>query len=122
MTFADKISNIHQLTKEQYDQLIMNSITSNYKKANNSIKNQINMAVKNFVRDKEIMKRMETNEDNNRFITTKVHKENFDNHSAFRLIHPAEKELRRIRQIDIRQNQQKSQPKTNSSINVRIPT
>ena len=99
MTFADKISNIHQLTKEQYDQLIMNSITSNYKKANNSIKNQINMAVKNFVRDKEIMKRMETNEENNRFITTKIHKENFDNHSAVRLIHPAEKELRRISKL-----------------------
>ena len=48
MTFWKKISNIYQLTKEQYDQLIMNSITSNYKKANNSIKKaQTNMATKN---------------------------------------------------------------------------
>ena len=42
MTFADKISNMYRLTKEQYDQLIMNSITSNYKKANNNIKRNPN--------------------------------------------------------------------------------
>ena len=42
MTFADNISNIHQLTKEQYDQIIMNFITCNYKKANNNIKRNPN--------------------------------------------------------------------------------
>ena len=57
------------------------------------------MTGKNFVRDKEIIKRMETNEENNSFITIKIHKENFDNHSAVRLIHPAEKELRRISKL-----------------------
>ena len=68
----------------------MNSITCNYKKVNNNIKRQINMAGKNFIRDKEIIKRMETNEENNSFITIKTHQENFDNHSTVRLIHPAE--------------------------------
>ena len=38
MTFADKISNMYRLIKEQYDKLIMNSITSTYKKANSNIK------------------------------------------------------------------------------------
>ena len=42
----------------------MNSITSNCKKVNNNIKIQINMAEKNFIRDKEIIKRMETNGEN----------------------------------------------------------
>ena len=60
----------------------MNSVTSKYEKVNNTIKNQINMTGKNFVRDKEIIKRMETNEENNSFITIKIHKENFDNYSA----------------------------------------
>ena len=63
----------------------MNSITCNYKKVNNNIKRQINMAGKNFIRDKEIIKRMETNEENNSFITIKTHKEDFDNHSTVRL-------------------------------------
>ena len=40
MTFAGKTSNMYRLTKEQYDQLIMNSITFTYKKANNNIKNK----------------------------------------------------------------------------------
>ena len=68
----------------------MNSITCNYKKVNNNIKRQINMAGKNFIRHKEIIKRMETNEENNSFITIKTHQENFDNHSTVRLIHPVE--------------------------------
>ena len=80
MTFADKTSNMYRLTKEQYGQLIMNYITSTYKKANSNIKKQINMAGKNLTRDKEVMKRMETNKEGNRFITIKHQKENFDNH------------------------------------------
>ena len=78
MTFADKTSNMYRLTKEQYDQLIMNSVTSYYKKE--SIKKQINMVGKNLMRDKEVIKRMETNEEGNSFMTIKDHKENFDNH------------------------------------------
>ena len=108
MTFADKISNMYRLTKEQYDQLIMNSLMSNYKKANNNIKKQINMAGKKLIMDKEIIKRMETNKENNSFITIKIHKENFDNHSTVRLVHPAEKELWRISKLILDKNSQKS--------------
>ena len=100
MAFADKFSNVYQLTKEQYDQLIMNSITSNYKKANNSIKNtQINMAGKKLMRDKEIIQQMEKNDEDNSFITIKVLKENFDNHSTVGLIYPAKNELERINKL-----------------------
>ena len=77
----------------------MNSITSTYKKANNSIKKQINMTGKNLMRDKEVIKRMETNEDGNRFITIKDHNENFDNHPTVRLINPAKNELGRISKL-----------------------
>ena len=49
------------------------------------------MTGKDFVRDKEIIKRMETNEENNSFITIKIHK--------LLIIHPAEKELRRISKL-----------------------
>ena len=99
MTFADKTSNMYRLTKEDYDQLIMNSITSTYKKANNSIKKQINMTGKNLMRDKEVIKRMETNEEGNRFITIKDHKENFDNHPTVQLINPAKNKLGRISKL-----------------------
>ena len=74
MTFADKTSNMHRLTKELYDKLIMNSITSTCKKANSNIKKQINKVGKNLMRDKEVIKRMETNEEGSSFITIKDHK------------------------------------------------
>ena len=62
------------INKEQYDQLVMSPIISNYKKANNNIKKQINMAGRNLMRDKKVIIRMETNEEGNSFITIKDHK------------------------------------------------
>ena len=63
----------------------MNSITSTYKKANNNIKKQINMAGKKFNEGQEVIKQMETNKEGNSFITIKDHKENFNNHPTVRL-------------------------------------
>ena len=99
MTFTDNTSNMYPLTKEQYDKLIMKSITSTYKKANSNIKKQINKSGKNLMRDKEVIKRMETNEDGNSFITIKDHKEYFDNHPTVRLINPAKNELGRTSKL-----------------------
>ena len=62
---------MYRLTKEQYDQLIMNSVTSTYRKANSNIKKQINKAGKNLMKNKEVIKRMETSEESNSFITIK---------------------------------------------------
>ena len=88
-----------RLTKEQYDQLIMNSITSTYRKANSNIKKQISKTGKNLMRDKEVKKRMEPNEEGNIFFTIKDHKENFSNHLTVRLINPAKNELGRISKL-----------------------
>ena len=88
MTSADKTLNTCRLTKEQYDQLIMNSITSTCKNPNNNIKKQITMAEESLMRDKEVIKRMETNEE-----AIKDHKENFDNHPTVQLMNPAKNEL-----------------------------
>ena len=51
------------------------------------------------MRDKEVTKWMETNEEGNSFITIKDHKANFDNQSTVRLINPAKNELGRIRKL-----------------------
>ena len=55
-----------------------------------------NMVGKNLMRDKEVIKRMETNKEGNSFNTIKDHKENFDNHPTVWLVNPAKKELGRI--------------------------
>ena len=41
LTPADKTTNLYRLTKEQYDQLKMNAITSTYKKGNAKLKEKI---------------------------------------------------------------------------------
>ena len=51
------------------------------------------------MRDKELIKRMETNVEGNSFVTIKNHKENFDNHATVRLINPAKNELGRISKL-----------------------
>ena len=94
-----KTSNMYRLTKERYDQLIVNSVTSTYKKANNNIKKQINMTGKSLIGDKNAIKRTETNEEGNRFTTIKDHKENFDNYPTVRLISPTKSELERISKL-----------------------
>ena len=99
MTFAYKTSNMYRLTKKKYGQLIMNSITSTYKKANSNIKKQTNKARKNLIRDKEVIKRVETNEEGNGFVTIKDHKKFFDNHPTVQLINPAKNELGRISKL-----------------------
>ena len=99
MTFADKTSNMYRLSKSEYDKLIMDSITSKYKKANTNIKKQINMAGKNLMKNQEVIKRMQINEESNSFITLKDHKENFENHPTVRLINPAKNELGRISKV-----------------------
>ena len=48
------------------------------------------------MRDKEVIKNMETNEEGNSFIAIKDHRENFDKHTTARLINPAKNELGRI--------------------------
>ena len=77
----------------------MNSITSTYRKANSNIKKQINKAGKNLIRDKEVKRRMETNEQSNSFITIKDHKEHFDNHPTVRLNNHAKNEVGRISKL-----------------------
>ena len=43
MVFVDKISNMYRLAKEQYDQLIINSIASTYKRQMTTSKNKLTL-------------------------------------------------------------------------------
>ena len=63
-TFADKTANIYRLTKEEYDQILNDSITATYKKVSNSIKKKINAAGKQVLRNNKVLKRLQTNKEN----------------------------------------------------------
>ena len=94
MTFADKTKNMYRLSKDQYNTLLNNSITSTDKKSNINIKKKING--RNILKDKKVIQRMDINGESNCFITLKDHKENFQNNPSVRLLHPAKNELGRL--------------------------
>ena len=89
---------MYRLTKEEYNKMRRNAITSTYKKANGNIKKRINEKGKETVKKSfdNIIDRMDVNAESNCFITIKDHKENFLNHPKVRLINPAKNELGRI--------------------------
>ena len=96
MTFADKANNLYRLSKDQYNILLNNSITSTYKKSNNNIKKKVNISGRNILKDKEVLQCMDINSESNYFITLKDHKENFQNNPSVRLIIPDKNDLERL--------------------------
>ena len=61
LTPADKTSNYYKLNKEKYKQLLHNSVTKTYKKANPSITKTINEQGKKFAKKKDILERIQIN-------------------------------------------------------------
>ena len=65
-------------------------------KASNSIKKKINDALRQVLRKNKVLKRMQTNDENNCFISLKDRKGNFQNSPTVRLINPAKNEFGKI--------------------------
>ena len=59
MTVPNKRTDINGLTRKEYDKILNNSIT--YKKASNNLKKKTNAAGKRVLRNKNVLKRMQTN-------------------------------------------------------------
>ena len=99
MTFTDKTSNMHRLTKEEHNKLLRNTITSKCKKTNTIIKGKINKKGKEILISKEVLQRLDIKEEKNCFFTLKDHKENFQSNPTVRLINPAKNEIGRISKV-----------------------
>ena len=76
LTPADKTSNMYRITKEEYDKMRRNAVTSTYKKANENSKKRINEKGKEVVKKSfdHIIDRMDINAEANCFVTVKDHK------------------------------------------------
>ena len=72
MAFADKTSNInmYRLTKEEHNKLLRKAITSKYKKPDTNIKDKINKKRQKILKNKEILHRLDINEESNCFFHT----------------------------------------------------
>ena len=113
MTFADKTKNMYRLSKDQYNTLLNNSLTSTDKKSSINIKKKING--RNILKDKEVIQRMDINGESNCFITLKDHKENFQNNPSVRLLNPAKNELGRLSKFIIQAVSKELRHKLNMS-------
>ena len=99
LTPADKTSNFYKLTKVKYEQLLHNSITKTYKKANTNIIKTMNEQGKKIANTRNILDRIQVNGKEECFITLKDHKPQFENNATARLINPAKNEIGRISKV-----------------------
>ena len=99
LTSADKTSNMYRLSKEHYNQLKHNAITSAYKKASDKINDKVSKGGIKFAKNVGVLSKMELNGTNKCFVTLKDHKENFQNNPTTRLINPAKNEIGRISKV-----------------------
>ena len=78
----------YQIEKNEYNKLIIEAITSTYKKILDKISNKFNASGK-IIENKEVVNR--TFMRNSYFITLKIHKQNFLENLNVCLLHPAKK-------------------------------
>ena len=82
--FADKISNIYQIEKDNYNKSTTDAITSTDKKIPNKISNKVNADGEKTIEIKEIVNQLFLNNRNICFITLKDHKPHFLNNAEVR--------------------------------------
>ena len=93
---ADKTRNLYTVSKEEYNKLLRNNITKNYKPAPARTYDNINREAQVLANALELSDRMESMAKKDVFITLKDHKENFSSARPCRLINPAKTEIGNI--------------------------
>ena len=90
LAFADKSTNLYELSKESYKKLLHDNITQTYKNAHAAnAKGKIDRESKKLAKNLSLEDKMEYYSDNHAYITSKDHKENFRNNIKCRLINPS---------------------------------
>lgn len=93
---ADKTTNLYQISKDQYNKMMNDNITKDYKKTTSDTKADIDRETKNLIKELKLEDRMEVHTTNNCFLTLKDHKDNFSNNPKCRLINPAKTDLGKV--------------------------
>ena len=100
---ADKTRNYYQLSLKEYDKLLTQNVSKEYKKATSQMVHEGNSKAKEWVKEigeqgPELLKRMEIHSKEPCFITLKDHKEDFKKSKSLecRLIKPSKSDLGKI--------------------------
>ena len=92
---GDKSSNYYVMEEERRSELMLKEIHKDYKKADDSVEDNINTEAKQFAVDLEIDDRVFRMEKRSAMITIKDHKPGFMDNPKVRLINPSKSELGR---------------------------
>ena len=93
LVFADKSSNLYELSRDHYEKLLHDSITQTYQKTRYQTKKKIDRKAKKLPKSLNVDERMECYSNQSAFITLKDHKANFKNNTKCRLINPSKSEV-----------------------------
>ena len=93
---ADKTTNFYEVKTEDYNKLLADNITKDYKKAPPGLEKEINTGDKIISAELELDDRINIAAKNEAFITLKDHKDNFNNNPKCRLINPRKSEIGKI--------------------------
>lgn len=93
LVFADKTSNLYEVSKSEHEKLLKDNITKTYKKAPQKLEHSTNLEAKNIAKTLNLDDRIECLAKTEAFITLKDHKENFQNKLPCRLLVPSKSEL-----------------------------
>ena len=91
--FADKSTNLYQMSSEKCKILLHDNITKTYQKAAVNTKRNIDKESKRFAKSINLDDKMKCYSHRNAFITLKDHKEKFKNSTKCRLINPSKSEV-----------------------------
>ena len=87
--FADKSTNLYEMSDTKYNRLLSNNITSNYRKCEKGVKHKVAKETKKVAESLDFSKKMECYASRPAFITAKDRKSNLRNNTKCRLINPA---------------------------------
>ena len=79
--FGDKSTNLYQMLNTDYNRLLGNKITSNYRKCDSGVKYKVDKETKEIAKSLDFSKKMECYANGPAFITVKDRKPNFRNNT-----------------------------------------
>ena len=93
---ADKTTNFYKIEPKQYEKLLEENITKDYKKAAIELETEINTEDSKIATELNLEDRINCTSKNQAFVTLKDHKPNFNNKPTCRLINPTKSEIGKV--------------------------
>lgn len=96
---GDKSLNYYSVNPQRYNELVLNTVTKDYKKSTTHQENLITKMDKELAESLEIEDRVEVMSKAEAYITIKDHKPDFQNKQSFRLINPNKRNIGKVCKI-----------------------